>query len=442
VLSPFVVDAAEDKGSYKANSTLAGTRVRTDLKDVASAITVVTAQFLQDTGAKNAEDLLVYTPSTEVSGIRGNFSGAAGAAVAQENTVSATTRVRGLDSADNTRDYFLSDIPWDAFNVGRVDLQRGPNSILFGTGSPAGIINVSTNGASFTNSYNVTNRFDEYGSLRDSATINQEIIPGVLAIRLAALQDNEKYEQAFAFNNTTRYYGAFRFDPKLFGKDSHTSIRGNYEYGNQTSDNPRSLPPTDEITPWFQSQITVGGVTNPGYNKITENQFSLTNTNPVAGGPALPGGSGGPLSAGLFQLGGWSQGRSYWADVVNYYEATPTNLNSVTNAQAPSGTPIQVITAEANQGLVPAATFGGTVYGATSIGGISAFRPDAIPPFSLYADYLGAGNGNTGGAGNPANYSIPFTPIPGGVYYTDKVITDPSIFNFYKNLLDGPNKHV
>ena len=28
VLSPFVVDASEDKGSYKANSTLAGTRVR------------------------------------------------------------------------------------------------------------------------------------------------------------------------------------------------------------------------------------------------------------------------------------------------------------------------------------------------------------------------------------------------------------------------------
>jgi hypothetical protein len=27
------------------------------------------------------------------------------------------------------------------------------------------------------------------------------------------------------------------------------------------------------------------------------------------------------------------------------------------------------------------------------------------------------------------------------VYYTDKVITDPTIFNFYKQLLDGPNKH-
>jgi hypothetical protein len=57
VLSPFVVGATEDKGSYRANSTLAGTRVRTDLKDVASAVTVVSAQFLQDTGARNAGDL-------------------------------------------------------------------------------------------------------------------------------------------------------------------------------------------------------------------------------------------------------------------------------------------------------------------------------------------------------------------------------------------------
>src|SRR5579871_4407739 len=194
VLSPFVVDSSEDKGSYRANSTLAGTRVRTDLKDVASAISVVTAQFLQDTGAKNQEDLLIYTPSTEVTGLRGNFTGGSSGGVIgtipNENTVNSTTRVRGLDSADNTRDYFISDIPWDAFDVGRVDLQRGPNSILFGTGSPAGIINVSTNLAAFENSYNLTNRVDQYGSLRDSVSLNQEVVPGVFAIRLAALEDD------------------------------------------------------------------------------------------------------------------------------------------------------------------------------------------------------------------------------------------------------------
>ena len=424
VLSPFVVDAAEDKGSYKANSTLAGTRVRTDLKDVASAITVVTAQFLQDTGATNASDLLVYTPSTEVAGLRGNFSGVAGGAVFTENTVSATTRVRGLDSADNTRDYFLSDIPWDSFDIGRVDLQRGPNSILFGTGSPAGIINVSTNGAAFNNSYNVTNRFDEYGSLRDSATINQEIIPGVLAIRLSALEDDEKYEQAAAFNNTTRYYGAFRFDPKLFGKDSHTSIRGNFEHGKQTSDNPRDIPPDDEITPWFQTGVDAYG--NPGLNKMTENQFSLANPVPGVGGTTVlvPGASGGPESQNYFQLGGNAQGRTYWPDVINYYEATPGN-QQVGTTNIPSNTPIMTIVGQANTGLAN---------GGNGIAGLTTFRPDAISPYSSYSTFVGT-------YGTVDGYTYPGAAIPGGVYYTDKVITDPSIFNFYKALLDGPNKH-
>jgi outer membrane receptor protein involved in Fe transport len=418
VLSPFVVDASEDKGSYKANSTLAGTRVRTDLKDISSAISVVTAQFLQDTGATNASDLLVYTPSTEVAGLRGNFSGAAGTAVPQENTVSATTRVRGLDSADNTRDYFLTDIPWDSFNVGRVDLQRGPNSILFGTGSPAGIINVSTNDAAFNNSYNITNRVDEYGSLRDSASLNQEIIPGILSIRLSVLEDDEKFEQSPAFCNTTRYYGAFRFDPKIFGKDSHTSIRGKWESGKQTADTPRDLPPVDEITPWFTTTDEFG---NPSYNKTTINQFSLNNASPLS----PTGLAAFPVTQNLFELGGFAQGRTYWPDVINYYEATPLSLNtSLAGALAPSNTPIKVIAGQQNTGLASGAV----------INGLSIFRPDAIPPFSLIAGYEGT-------YGTVDGFTSNQKAVPGGVYYTDKVITDPSIFNFYKELLDGPNKH-
>jgi len=51
----------------------------------------VTQQFLQDTGSKNSSDLLPYTPSTEVAGIRGNFSGVANTGTYQENTISNTT---------------------------------------------------------------------------------------------------------------------------------------------------------------------------------------------------------------------------------------------------------------------------------------------------------------------------------------------------------------
>ncbi len=75
LLSPFMVEASDDVGYY-ATSTLAGTRVRTELKDVGSSISVVTRQFLQDTGTGNSADLLVYTPKTEVAGLSGHSGGA------------------------------------------------------------------------------------------------------------------------------------------------------------------------------------------------------------------------------------------------------------------------------------------------------------------------------------------------------------------------------
>src|SRR4249920_648094 len=49
VLSPFEVSADDSRG-YQATQTLAGTRIRTDLKDVGSAITVITKEFMQDIG--------------------------------------------------------------------------------------------------------------------------------------------------------------------------------------------------------------------------------------------------------------------------------------------------------------------------------------------------------------------------------------------------------
>ena len=124
---------------------------------------MVTAQFLQDTGAKNSQDLLVYTPSTEVAGLRGNFSGQAGLRLrtARRRHPSNTTRVRGLDSADNTRDYFLTDIPWDSFNSAASTFSADRTRSSSASGSPAGIINNSANECRVQQlRTTITNRFD------------------------------------------------------------------------------------------------------------------------------------------------------------------------------------------------------------------------------------------------------------------------------------------
>jgi len=386
-LDPFVVQGSEDAGSYKATSSLAGTRIRTDLNDIASPLTVVTGQFLQDTGATNSQDLLTMLPNMEVGGLTGNFSGQNGSPIYTESLINPdnVTRVRGLEAADNTRNYFLTDIPWDSFDTGRIDVQRGPNSILFGAGSPGGIINNSTNDAEYVNSTKVINRVSSYGSLRDSLDTNYVLIPNQLAIRFSWVNDNENYQEAYAFNNSTRYYGALRYDPNIFGKDNHTSLRASLENGEVSSNNPRSLPPVDEITPWFASGTNAYG--NPGLNKATVNQYTGldgTNNNPQ------------------FLSSLWEEGRTYYPDVLSYFNG----------ASASGALPGVVSNIPTNVQL-------GALE--TNIAGLDYYRPMGIPPFSLYA----------------ANATV---PIPGGSYYSDKVLTDPSIFNFYDNLLDGPNK--
>ena len=66
-LSPFVTTAEADRG-YAATSSLAGTRIRTDLRDIANSISVVTSDFMKDVNATDSASLLVYTANTETAG--------------------------------------------------------------------------------------------------------------------------------------------------------------------------------------------------------------------------------------------------------------------------------------------------------------------------------------------------------------------------------------
>ena len=147
VLSPFIITTDRDNG-YQATSTLAGTRLNTELKDVGTSISVITTQFLQDTGATDTKSLLSYVTGSEVGGLAGNFSGGStggpGNTSPSENLGPQTiTRLRGLAGASEARNFYNTSIPLDGYNVDRVEVNRGANAILFGTGSPAGIINSS-----------------------------------------------------------------------------------------------------------------------------------------------------------------------------------------------------------------------------------------------------------------------------------------------------------
>ncbi len=138
VLSPFNVTSDRDYG-YVATNTLAGTRVNTPVKDVGAQISIFTQDFIKDVGATNLEELMGYAIGTqqdltEESATAGIFNSSG-----LKNPVSSF-RVRGITGVGRARNYFTwSGGELDFSTTDRVDFSRGPNSILFGLGSPAGM---------------------------------------------------------------------------------------------------------------------------------------------------------------------------------------------------------------------------------------------------------------------------------------------------------------
>ncbi|MEY2881145.1 MAG: hypothetical protein RLZZ15_3525, partial [Verrucomicrobiota bacterium] len=251
LLSPFEVASGKDDG-YKASGTLAGTRLRTELRDVAASITVVTKEFMQDIGANNLDELLTYTLGTEVSGLTGNFSNPGTDAnftdlFGQIRSPQTSNRVRGVGGADQTRDYFISGVPLDGYNTDRVEINRGPNAMLFGLGSAAGIINNGLIRAMPNrNKTKVETQFGEYGTYRGSLDHNQVLIKDRVALRVATLFGEKKYRIEPNFIRDERIFLTATARPWKTG-----TLRVSTEYAKQFSNKAYNSPPTDSFSWWW-----------------------------------------------------------------------------------------------------------------------------------------------------------------------------------------------
>lgn len=249
-LSPFIVNDTQDSG-YGAHSTLAGTRLNTPLADLAASISVYTKAFLNDTGATD-QNFLIYATGMEAGGQFGNYSGAITDINAVE-TVSfgpradtqSSTRTRGLSAPNFTRGFFTTNVTMDSYNVDRVTVARGPNAILFGVGSPAGVIDTTLLQPDVSKNRNsVSTRYGNNDSGRVSVDLNRVLIPNKLAIRLAGLKDNDKFNQRPAFEDKERIYGAATWRPF-----KSSSIRANFESGRTTANRPDTVLPFNNISP-------------------------------------------------------------------------------------------------------------------------------------------------------------------------------------------------
>jgi iron complex outermembrane receptor protein len=121
---------------YVANRTLSGTKTNTALREIPQSISVIGADQIRDQKPQSFDQILRYTP-----GVGGEQFGA--------DTRNDWFFLRGFRAQQDAM--FLDGLPlfntafatWklQPFGLERVEVLRGPSSVLYGGGSPGGIVN-------------------------------------------------------------------------------------------------------------------------------------------------------------------------------------------------------------------------------------------------------------------------------------------------------------
>jgi outer membrane receptor for ferric coprogen and ferric-rhodotorulic acid len=186
LLSPFEVRTDKDTG-YIATNTLAGSRLNTRLADTPASISVMTKDFLNDIGALNVSQAMEYalSASNDIGGGGVQLGASTGNGLIENDF---NFQIRGYRRATQTRDFFPTLLDADSFNIDRVEVARGPNSLLFGIGGPGGIVNTTPKRADPNASFGeLILRVGSWGRHRVAFDVNRELVKGKLGARANVL---------------------------------------------------------------------------------------------------------------------------------------------------------------------------------------------------------------------------------------------------------------
>jgi outer membrane receptor for ferric coprogen and ferric-rhodotorulic acid len=175
-LSPFEVTSSRDTG-YTATNSLAGGRLSSPLQEMASSVSVLTREFLDDIAATD----LLGAASYFANSVPGNPAGMNDYAVS----------LRGFPAGFLYRNFFISYVNPDGYVTERLDSARGPNALVFGDTKAGGTLNMSTKQAKFRNFGQLSYRYNSEGGFgRTTADVNYKLTDR-LAVRAGALYQDE-----------------------------------------------------------------------------------------------------------------------------------------------------------------------------------------------------------------------------------------------------------
>ncbi len=212
-LSPFEVKDDVD-GSYGALNSNSITRFNTDLSKVPVSADIFTETFMNDVGARTIEDMLMTYVAG--AGFDSENNTTVGNAQPGDRNAGSNIKLRGLSTPTLQRDGFMPGGSVgtgvsSTFDVERVEVINGPQSLLYGNGGAGGVINTISKQARFgRRSFgSITLRSDEYGNAMGQ--LDYGVGNKTMAARFAATHERIGGRRDDIYGDLNAVYGQFAF---------------------------------------------------------------------------------------------------------------------------------------------------------------------------------------------------------------------------------------
>lgn len=202
LLGVFEVRAEKDLG-YQATSTVSGTRTNELLRNLPMAVSVLNQELINDIAATDPAALFNYGVGIEPN----NASGIGTPYGDGSNSV----KVRGIQSAWNSRDGFIWYAISDNFNTENIEILRGPSGNIYGDGRAGGVMNIATKRAKLRDFGTLAVRWDSESSLRTTIDYNKKLSPKA-ALRINLVDSDERFWKDTAYDRRQGFALAFSYE--------------------------------------------------------------------------------------------------------------------------------------------------------------------------------------------------------------------------------------
>jgi outer membrane receptor protein involved in Fe transport len=231
VLSPFQVNTDKDYGYLKTNSATA-TRIGMEIQKIPLSISVLSEDFIKDTGMREISDVLRYSASAAGDTRQGVKPPGNSA------TPSGTFTLRGFPVSSRLRNGLNRYSYYNMDTVERIEIIKGPAAVFFGQGFPGGVINYVTKQPQFTQipttfSYSYGGNSERMGAERASMDQNT-VLTKKAAMRMVAVWDDNIGSQVAEFKKAFTFAPSVAIVPFDSGK---LRIKGEFEYSKARQNN-------------------------------------------------------------------------------------------------------------------------------------------------------------------------------------------------------------